>query len=99
MNTGRDNHLWRDSDTDFHQQAVNQLLTRFWQRPQHGRGSRVFVPLCGKSLDMIWLAQRGYEVIGVELSPIAVRAFFLELGNRVLGFFTKHAVYRPGLKA
>jgi len=96
MNTGRDNHLWlqlwRDSDTDFHQQAVNQLLTRFWQRPQHGRGSRVFVPLCGKSLDMIWLAALGYEVIGVELSPIAVRAFFTE--NRLrpvksqLGAFT-----------
>jgi len=36
------------------------------------------VPLCGKSLDMIWLAKQGYEVIGVELSPIAVKAFFKE---------------------
>ena len=38
----------------------------------------MFVPLCGKSLDMIWLAEQGYEVIGVELSPIAVKAFFNE---------------------
>ena len=38
----------------------------------------MFVPLCGKSLDMIWLATQGYQVIGVELSPIAVKAFFRE---------------------
>lgn len=44
------------------------------------QGSRVFVPLCGKSLDMIWLAQQGHEVIGVELSPVAVEDFFRENG-------------------
>jgi len=42
--------------------------------------TNVFVPLCGKSLDMIWLAEQGYRVIGVELSPIAVRDFFKENG-------------------
>lgn len=80
--TGRDNVLWlqcwRDRQTDFHQKAVNQLLAGFWPSLDLAKGSRVFVPLCGKSLDMIWLAQQGHEVIGVELSPIAVRAFFLE---------------------
>lgn len=80
--TGRDNVLWlqfwRDRRTDFHQQTVNQLLTRFWPSLDLAKGSRVFVPLCGKSLDMIWLAKQGYEVIGVELSSIAVRAFFRE---------------------
>ncbi|MFZ2406023.1 MAG: thiopurine S-methyltransferase [Methylobacter sp.] len=80
--TGRDNVLWlqfwRDRRTDFHQRTVNQLLTRFWPSLDPVKGSRVFVPLCGKSLDMIWLAKQGHEVIGVELSPIAVRAFFRE---------------------
>lgn len=80
--TGRDNvlwlQLWRDRRTDFHQQTANQLLTRFWPSLDLAKGSRVFVPLCGKSLDMIWLAKQGHEVIGVELSPIAVRAFFRE---------------------
>jgi len=80
--TGRDNVLWlqfwRDRRTDFHQQTVNLLLTRFWPSLDLAKGSRVFVPLCGKSLDMIWLAKQGHEVIGVELSPIAVRAFFRE---------------------
>ena len=36
------------------------------------------MPLCGKSLDMIWLAEQGYQVVGVELSSIAVRDFFRE---------------------
>jgi len=80
--TSDDNHLWlqlwRDRQTEFHQKTVNQLLTRFWPSLNLIHGSRVFVPLCGKSLDMIWLAKQGYEVIGVELSPIAVKAFFKE---------------------
>jgi thiopurine S-methyltransferase len=80
----RDNPLWlqfwRDLRVDFHQLAVNPLLAKFWPSLELTHGSRVFVPLCGKSLDMIWLAQQGHEVIGVELSPIAVRAFFRENG-------------------
>lgn len=95
--TGRDNRLWlqcwRDRRTDdFHQHTVNPLLTRFWPSLDLALGSRVFVPLCGKSLDMIWLAGQGHEVIGVELSPVAVRAFFRENGfkpvRRKLGKFT-----------
>ncbi|QFY44404.1 thiopurine S-methyltransferase [Candidatus Methylospira mobilis] len=80
--SSRDNRLWRqcwrDRSTDFHQKSVNAFLTRFWPGFELEPGSRVFVPLCGKSLDMIWLAAQGHEVIGVELSPIAVRAFFNE---------------------
>ncbi len=94
--TSRDNNLWlrlwRDRETDFHQTTVNQFLTRFWPHLDHAKGSRVFVPLCGKSLDMIWLAKQGYEVIGVELSPIAVKAFFkenrLQPMKRRMGKFT-----------
>lgn len=78
----RDNPLWlqcwRDKHTDFHQLQVNSLLTRFWSSLNLAVGSRVFVPLCGKSLDMLWLAGQGHRVIGVELSPVAVRAFFHE---------------------
>jgi thiopurine S-methyltransferase len=83
---------WRDQQTDFHQKEVNRLLTRFWRGLDLTHGSRVFVPLCGKSLDMLWLAQQGHEVIGLELSPVAVRAFFLEnklqASQRKAGQFT-----------
>lgn len=82
--SSRDNVLWlqcwRDRQLDFHQPTVNQFLTRFWPNLKLPSGSRVFVPLCGKSLDMIWLAEQGHQVIGVELSPIAVAAFFRENG-------------------
>lgn len=78
--TDQDNHLWldfwRDERSDFHQIAVNPLLNKFWPSLKLAHGSRVFVPLCGKSLDMLWLAQQGHEVIGVELSSIAVEDFF-----------------------
>ena len=94
--SSRDNALWqqcwRDQQTDFHQHDVNRLLVRFWRGLDLVPGSRVFVPLCGKSLDMIWLAQQGHEVIGLELSPVAVRAFFLENrmqpSRRKVGQFT-----------
>jgi len=81
--SGRDNHLWlklwRDRQSgDFHQLSVNKYLARFWPALNIPRGSRIFVPLCGKSLDMLWLAEQGYQVVGVELSPVAVRAFFRE---------------------
>lgn len=71
--------LWHDQQSDeFHQVSFNKYLTRFWPTLNIPFGSRIFVPLCGKSLDMLWLAKQGYQVIGVELSPIAVKAFFKE---------------------
>jgi thiopurine S-methyltransferase len=83
---------WRDQQIDFHQHSVNHLLTRFWPTLDLAFGSRVFVPLCGKSLDMIWLAGQGHQVVGVELSEIAVAAFFRENGlkpnRRQVGQFT-----------
>ena len=83
--TGHDNErwqqCWRDRETDFHQRIVNPHLVKFWSSLQLTATDRVFVPLCGKSLDMIWLAAQGHQVVGVELSPLAVRAFFRE--NRI----------------
>lgn len=80
--TGRDNELWqqswRDRDIAFHQHVVNPHLVKFWQNLRLTAADRVFVPLCGKSLDLLWLAEQGHPVIGVELSPLAVRAFFRE---------------------
>lgn len=83
--TGRDDHLWlqlwrEQRSTEFHQSAVNPLLARFWPDLKLAPQSRIFVPLCGKSLDLIWLAEQGHEVIGVELSPLAVQSFFAEQG-------------------
>lgn len=84
----QDNELWqrcwREQETAFHQESFNTQLVRFWSRLGLAPGDRVFVPLCGKSLDMLWLAAQGHEVLGVELSPIAARAFFEENGLKPL---------------
>lgn len=71
---------WRDNNIGFHQAEINEHLREFWDRLQLQPGARVFVPLCGKSLDMRWLRDNFFEVIGVEISPLAVAAFFEESG-------------------
>ncbi|MCL1633179.1 thiopurine S-methyltransferase [Luteimonas sp. SX5] len=69
---------WRDGQIGFHQDRVTPLLEQYWDALALPSGSRVFVPLAGKSLDMLWLAARGHRVLGVELSRIAVEQFFGE---------------------
>jgi thiopurine S-methyltransferase len=80
--TRRDNQnwlrMWRNDQIEFHQDAVNPLLIRFWDSFSLKRKSRIFVPMCGKSLDLLWLVDQGHEVIGVELSPLAVKSLFEE---------------------
>lgn len=71
---------WERAEIGFHQGAVNPHLARHWNRLGAAPGSTVFVPLCGKSLDMVWLRKNGHRVVGVELSPLAVEAFFAEQG-------------------
>ncbi|MCD2449523.1 thiopurine S-methyltransferase [Methylicorpusculum oleiharenae] len=69
---------WQNKDIGFHQEAVNQSLMDFWPRLDLGNQGRVLVPLCGKTQDMLWLAGQGHDVVGVEISPIAVQEFFAE---------------------
>ena len=69
---------WKKSEIGFHQSDFETNLMQFWSRLGLKPGQQVFVPLCGKSLDMLWLAGQGHQVIGVELSPLACEAFFAE---------------------
>lgn len=71
---------WEQNRTGFHQDAVNGCLEAHWNQVGVSAGSCVLVPLCGKSLDMMWLQDQGHSVLGVELSPVAVQAFFEENG-------------------
>jgi thiopurine S-methyltransferase len=71
---------WRTAQIGFHQSAVDRHLMAYWPSLNLAAGSRVFVPLCGKSLDLLWLRDQGHAVIGVELSHIAVETFFMENG-------------------
>lgn len=71
---------WKREETGFHQNEVNPYLRQYWQALHLATGSEIFVPLCGKSHDMLWLSEQGYAVLGVETSAVAVRAFFEENG-------------------
>lgn len=69
---------WANNQIGFHQAAASPYLSRYWSGLQLPPGARVLVPLCGKSLDMTWLAGQGYSVVGVELSVKAVQDYFSE---------------------
>ena len=71
---------WEREETGFHQGEINPYLRQYWEELHQPEGGEIFVPLCGKSLDMLWLRSQGYDVLGVELSSVAVQAFFEENG-------------------
>ncbi|MBV6285876.1 thiopurine S-methyltransferase [Pseudomonas aegrilactucae] len=72
---------WEQNLIGFHQQHVNPYLQQYWPVLGLAAGTRVLVPLCGKSRDLAWLAGQGYRVLGVELSERAVEDFFSEHGQ------------------
>ncbi|MEZ1318421.1 thiopurine S-methyltransferase [Pseudomonas fluorescens] len=71
---------WQSNQIGFHLPQVNPHLQRFWPQLGLEEGARVLVPLCGKSLDLLWLAHQGHEVLGIELSEKAIEDFFEEHG-------------------
>ncbi|MGP7732819.1 thiopurine S-methyltransferase [Oceanimonas smirnovii] len=71
---------WQTARIGFHQSDINVHLQQCWEHTDAEAGNEVLVPLCGKSLDMCWLAEQGQAVAGFELSPLAVKDFFTDAG-------------------
>lgn len=69
---------WQNNQIGFHESEVNGQLLKFWKEISVPENGHIFVPLCGKSLDLIWLRSQGYQVTGIEISPVAVSDFFKE---------------------
>lgn len=72
---------WEKGLTGFHNDEVNPLLTKHFKELELPLSSRIFVPLCGKTLDIGWLLSKGFSVVGVELSEMAVKELFEALGE------------------
>ena len=70
---------WENNTIGFHQETIHPFLPNFLESKLSSSDKRVFVPLCGKSLDMFWLAER-LDVTGSEVSEIACKDFFAEKG-------------------
>lgn len=71
---------WQNNQIGFDQSEVNPLLIEHFSKLDPAKGRRVFVPLCGKTIDIQWLLQQGYQVVGVELSEQAIQQLFQLLG-------------------
>jgi thiopurine S-methyltransferase len=88
---------WARDQIGFHLDRVNPYLQRHCSALELQPGARVLVPLCGKSLDLAWLAGQGFRVVGVELAQKAVEDFFAEHGLIAeIGQEGAFRVYRAG---
>lgn len=86
-------HLrWQQNQIGFHNPEVNLHLKTFWPLLKAAPGQRVLVPLCGKSQDLLWLLAQGHSVVGIELSPLAVEAFFND--NGLIPTIRRHKDFR-----
>ena len=74
------NQKWENNEIGFHKNEANPLLVKYFQSLSLAEGSRVFVPLCGKTLDIAWLLSNGFRVAGAELIETAIKQLFAELG-------------------
>lgn len=80
METSFWHQRWEKNEIAFHEKEANPLLVQYFNKLSLAEGARVFLPLCGKTLDIHWLLSKGYRVAGAELSKIAIEQLFADLG-------------------
>lgn len=68
--------VWEDRNIAFHQSEVDKALTNNIHLLALSPGDRVLVPLCGKTVDILWMLQQGFKVVGAELHEDAIRELF-----------------------
>lgn len=71
---------WQRNEIGFHLPKPHPLLRRFLPELHLAKDARLFLPLCGKTLDIAWLLSQGLNVAGIELCDLAVKQLFDELG-------------------
>lgn len=87
---------WATNEIGFHEAEGNLLLTRNFSALSLAPNSRVFLPLCGKTLDIHWLHQNGHRVVGAELSKTAIDQLFRELNIQPTVTETNGMLYYRG---
>lgn len=70
---------WARGEISFHQKDINPFLLKYLEKLNLPKGSRIFLPLCGKTRDFSFLLADGCHVVGAELSELAVKELFKEL--------------------
>jgi thiopurine S-methyltransferase len=64
---------WQKGNTGWHMDTVYPPLPHLWNQIGMNSDTRVLVPLCGKSLDLLWLTDHCDTVTGVDISPKALQ--------------------------
>jgi thiopurine S-methyltransferase len=85
---------WKQDRIGFHESTVNPYLPRYLSLFNLKPGDAIFLPLCGKTIDIVWLAEKGFRVTGIELSEIAIESFFAEQELRYQKFETDDFILR-----
>ncbi|MEM9769787.1 MAG: thiopurine S-methyltransferase [Cyanobacteria bacterium P01_D01_bin.71] len=79
MNANFWQQKWQTNNIAFHKSEAHPLLVKHFSQLNRPPNSRVFLPLCGKTLDIGWLLSCGYQVAGAELVEMAIVQLFSEL--------------------
>lgn len=69
---------WQANQIGFHQTVESPYLDQYLSQFQLQSPANVFIPLCGKSLDINWFASHNFSVLGIECSEKAIKDFFKE---------------------
>ena len=69
---------WENNKIGWHADQINRQLIEYLDQLNLSPGDTIFVPLCGKTKDMLFLLENQINVIGVEMSSIAAVQFFSE---------------------
>ncbi|XP_048776137.1 thiopurine S-methyltransferase-like [Ostrea edulis] len=78
MTVGMWKECWNTPNVEFHNPDLNELFVKYNNRMLTRPGMRIFVPMCGKAVEMKWLLDHGYKVVGLEVAPVPCKAFFEE---------------------
>jgi len=92
--------LWQEQRIGFHLDKIKPFLSKYWHRLEISEPGRVFVPLCGKSHDLLFFHQQGHKVLGNELSSLAVQDFYTEQqlnASKIIISSKKKSSGEPGL--
>ena len=83
---------WNLNQIGFHEAEANALMVEHLGALDLDPGAQLFLPLCGKTRDIAWLLDKGYHVVGAELSETAIRQLFADL--RIVPEVSDHGALR-----
>lgn len=70
---------WREGRAGWHLDCVHKMLAKYFDKMANGRSDlKIFVPLCGKAMDMKWMFDQGHRIVGVEYDEKVVKELFEE---------------------